>query len=194
MKCSNCDKELTEDITGSNSLMRTYKCVCLRLESFYEIEGPEWLLRLASNVCYRLDNDKANEFKPRFKELVKSIKNEEELKVSLVQAIQSYAGDVLHGLIEKQYYQVIKLLHQGVLPIGDEIRDAWNLGHSLAEYAEMWTTHPGGKPREEPADVKTHAWGVEYGSYGNKKSYEQSAIKYADLIIEVMENANDSIS
>jgi len=188
MKCSNCDKELTEDITGSNILMRTYKCVCLRLESFYEIEGPEWLLRLASNVCYRLDNEHATKFKTKFKELIKSIKDGEELRFTFINKFKKLGFETLLDLVSGEFSDVLTELRCSVIPIqADGLNVMSNLGQSLINYVHMVNS-------DEPCRIMHDAWGVEYGSYGNKKSYEQSAIKYADLIIEVMENANDSIS
>lgn len=178
MKCSNCGKELTKDITGNNGLKRTYQCECLRLELFYEIEGPEWLLKLADNICYRLDIEQADKFKDRFKALIKNI-NEDNLKRGLIELFRYRSKCVLKDLCCGKYASVLNELdYYGY--VHNDFHDMSNLGHSLINYSHMMQF-------DEPDRVLSDAWGVEYDSYGNKKSYEQSAIKYADIVLEVME-------
>jgi len=181
MKCSNCGKELTKDIAGNNGLLRTYQCECLRLESAYEIEGPEWLLKLADHVCYRLDNERADNFKYKLKELIKSIKDQNDLRKIITINIQACTESKLKDLLRNEYRRIASCLDDGFIPSNkEEILEMSDLGQSLIHYAHMMGS-------DEPSTIMSDAWGVEYGSYGNKKSYEQSAIKYADIVLEVME-------
>lgn len=187
MKCSNCDKELVKDITGNNGLKRTLQCECLRLESFYDIEGPGWLFDLANDVAYRLDKEPADKFKDKFKELLKTIKDEEELKQCLIVVFRNHASRILVGLLRKEYKESINCLHDEIVTSDKLIVDElYHLGHSLKSYAYMIKY-------DDINDLLHCAWGVDYDSFGNKKSFEQSAIKYAELIIETMEKANDPI-